>query len=156
MKLKVKWVHTDTIDKLDKHLSRDKNSKITVLLVSSKFFRFLRQTLKHTMAINIWKQRAYLNIEQVMFSSSFYRVCTVNLTLLLLPLTWHTMLAYIFFIIGKFHICVWLQCLTVKNEHNTSVWSFFVFWQLSTLPFHHPNLLKQWHIMFCQGSACLF
>lgn len=37
MKLKVDWVHNDMIDKLDKHVSRDKNSKITVLLVSSKF-----------------------------------------------------------------------------------------------------------------------
>jgi len=153
MKLKVNWVHNDMIDKLDKHVSRNKNSKITVLLVSSKISDFYDKHWNIPWPLtfgnkgHIWIQSWWCLVQ------SFYRVCTVK------PYFcyhWHSIQCLFIVIIGKFHICVWLQCVTVKNEHNRSVWSFFVFWQLSTLPFRHPNLWKQWLIMFCQGSACLF
>jgi hypothetical protein len=42
---------------------------VSKLALSSKVLDFLWQTLKHTMAVDIWKQRTYLNTEQVMFSS---------------------------------------------------------------------------------------
>jgi hypothetical protein len=51
---------------------------------------------------------------------------------------------------------LWLQSSKQMNQYITSVRSFSVFCQLSTLLFLHRDMLKKWHPMSCQDLACLF